>query len=133
MGDACRITTEDGAGLDRDMKKLKAITATVNEKALEKNRKMAYSKVQATDSTRRSTKTQGQTLVNTWVDTKDGQETPIAKRVLRDDSTKKLLANEVKHSQTPSAQLMKSSLKNDTNIISGFYKTAVSDKRKETP
>jgi hypothetical protein len=45
MGDACRITTEDGAGLDHDLKKLKAISTTVSQKAIDKNKKMAVSKV----------------------------------------------------------------------------------------
>jgi hypothetical protein len=67
MGDAYRITTEDGAGLDRETKKLKAISSMLNEKAADKNRKMANCKISAADSTRRSTKT----MVNTWVDTKE--------------------------------------------------------------
>lgn len=36
-----RITTEDGAGLDDDVKKLKGISQTVNMKVQEKNIKMS--------------------------------------------------------------------------------------------
>jgi hypothetical protein len=32
LGDACMITTEEGAGIDEDVKKLKAISLTVNDK-----------------------------------------------------------------------------------------------------
>lgn len=52
MGDACRITTDDGAGLDHDIKKLKAISTAVNEKAADKNKKMANSRLQSSDSKR---------------------------------------------------------------------------------
>lgn len=63
MGDACRITTEDGAGLDRDLKKMKAMTATMGEKAQERTKKMAHSKV---SETRKASKPLA--LVNQWVD-----------------------------------------------------------------
>lgn len=36
-----RITTEDGAGIDEDVKRLKGITHTVNQKVKEKNYKMS--------------------------------------------------------------------------------------------
>lgn len=39
MGDACRITTDEGPGIDEDIKKLKAITLSVNQK--DKNNKMS--------------------------------------------------------------------------------------------
>lgn len=55
LGEACRITTEDGAGLDLDVKKLRAITTTVNVKLAEKNKKMTTSKISS--SQERKTKT----------------------------------------------------------------------------
>jgi hypothetical protein len=70
MGDACRITTEDGAGLDLDIKKLKAITQAVHEKAAERTKKMANSKVLSSE---RRSKQVVQTKVNTWVETKEDE------------------------------------------------------------
>ena len=40
-----RITTEDGANIDEDFRKLQAMSDTVNEKAQEKNKKLSDKRV----------------------------------------------------------------------------------------
>ena len=69
MGDAYRITTDDGAGLDHDIKKLRAMKTSVNEKLADKNKKIAIAKVSTASETRRTK----QAMVNTWVENKEDQ------------------------------------------------------------